>query len=48
MIKEKIKPLFKYIGGKSWLRDELRKNVYESLVNKNITAYAEPFTGGLG
>lgn len=46
---EKIKPIFKYIGGKSWLRDDLRKNIKEILsLNKNINTYIEPFSGGLG
>lgn len=45
----KISPLFKYIGGKSWLRDELRKKVSFVLKNNShITNYAEPFSGGLG
>lgn len=44
----KIKPLFKYIGGKSWLRDELRASVLDCLRNKTITTYAEPFVGGMG
>lgn len=48
MTKEKTKPLFKYIGGKSWLRDELRKNVSECLTNKKLSTYVEPFAGGLG
>ena len=48
MIKEKTKPLFKYIGGKSWLRDELRKGVSECLDNKKVLTYIEPFAGGLG
>lgn len=48
MIKEKTKPLFKYIGGKSWLRDELRKSVSECLDNKKVLTYIEPFAGGLG
>lgn len=43
----KIKPLFKYIGGKSWLRDELRSAINQNL-NHKITTYIEPFAGGLG
>lgn len=43
-----IKPLFKYIGGKSWLRNELRVAILKALNNKNIDTYIEPFTGGLG
>lgn len=45
---EKIKPLFKYIGGKSWLREQLREKILESISNKHIDTYVEPFTGGLG
>lgn len=45
---DKIKPLFKYIGGKSWLRDSLRKEVAELLSQKKFKYYAEPFAGGLG
>ena len=48
MSEQKMKPLFKYIGGKSWLRDELRMHVVESLQKTKITTYAEPFAGGLG
>ena len=48
MIKEKIKPLFKYIGGKSWLREELRNQVSEALQKNEISTYVEPFAGGLG
>lgn len=44
----KIKPLFKYIGGKSWLRNELRAAMLKVLSNKSIDTYVEPFTGGLG
>lgn len=48
MTNKTIKPLFKYIGGKSWLRDELRESV-ELLLSKNkFKYYAEPFAGGLG
>ena len=48
MIKENIKPVFKYIGGKSWLRDELRNSIRKCLVNNQLFTYAEPFVGGLG
>lgn len=47
MIDNKVKPLFKYIGGKSWLRDELRSAISQNL-NQNINTYVEPFAGGLG
>lgn len=43
-----VKPLFKYIGGKSWLRDDLRQAVSLALNEGVIEAYAEPFAGGLG
>jgi DNA adenine methylase len=43
-----IQPLFKYIGGKSWLREKLRKQVFEALKSKEISTYVEPFAGGLG
>lgn len=43
-----IKPLFKYIGGKYWLRNELRVATLKALNNKSINTYIEPFAGGLG
>lgn len=46
---KKVTPLFKYIGGKSWLRDSLRKSMNAILEkNKSIKSYCEPFAGGLG
>lgn len=52
MIKEKsvqISPIFKYIGGKTWLKENLREEVENALKkNKNIKSYSEPFVGGLG
>ena len=44
----KIKPLFKYIGGKSWLRAELRYLVEKIFENNKYNSYCEPFVGGLG
>lgn len=45
----KVSPLFNYIGGKSWLKNNLRKSVETVLYNKNnIDTYVEPFAGGLG
>lgn len=47
----KIRPIFNYIGGKSWLRKELRDtfNLFRVTRNKsNIDTYIEPFCGGLG
>jgi DNA adenine methylase len=43
-----VKPIFKYIGGKSWLKDTLRKKATFILHNNNVTEYVEPFCGGLG
>lgn len=39
--------LFKWIGGKSWLSNELNLSV-DTFKNKNIDTYIEPFSGGLG
>lgn len=43
-----VKPLFKYIGGKRWLRENLRENFQQVLNKKKYTTYVEPFAGGLG
>lgn len=45
---KKVKTLFKYIGGKGWLKENLRKEVLRLVNLKNPIAYVEPFTGGLG
>lgn len=46
---KEVKPLFKYIGGKTWLKEELRKELQSVLNNnKQISTYVEPFAGGLG
>ncbi len=46
---KKVIPIFKYIGGKTWLKNHLRKSVEAVLTNKkNIDTYVEPFAGGLG
>lgn len=47
------RPLFKYIGGKSWLRGPLRDAVREALRGApadfaSRCRYVEPFAGGLG
>lgn len=43
------KPIFKYIGGKQWLKNELReKTEYILANNQNIQEYYEPFCGALG
>lgn len=39
-----MKPIFKYIGGKSWLVKELKPIIH----NKNFDTYSEAFAGGLG
>jgi DNA adenine methylase len=49
--KLKIRPIFNYIGGKSWLREELRNQfnfMHISRNMSNINTYIEPFCGGLG
>lgn len=49
MKQQSVSPLFKYIGGKSWLKDELNKTVDSVLqANPQIDTYVEPFAGGLG
>ncbi len=42
------KPVFKYIGGKTWMSEILNKKVEKFIKNKKITTYIEPFAGGLG
>ena len=49
MKNKKVMTLFNYIGGKGWLRDQLRLSIEESLnKNKSLDTYVEPFAGGLG
>ena len=49
MTKKIVKPLFKYIGGKSWLRNELSIELNKILAfNPKLDTYVEPFAGGLG
>ncbi len=49
MSNSKVTPLFKYIGGKTWLKERLNKEVDDILnKNKDIDTYIEPFAGGLG
>lgn len=43
-----VKPLFKYIGGKTWLKEKLREKVLFAVKEKNFDSYVEPFAGGLG
>lgn len=45
MIEQK---LFKWIGGKKWLSENLNTVFGEALSNKQIDTYIEPFAGGLG
>lgn len=39
-----ITPIFKYIGGKRWLANELKSLI----ANSEFDVYSEPFAGGLG
>jgi DNA adenine methylase len=49
MKQQTVSPLFKYIGGKSWLKEELNNTVNKVLkAQPNIDTYVEPFAGGLG
>jgi DNA adenine methylase len=49
MKQQTVSPLFKYIGGKSWLKDELNNTVSKVLKDQPyIDTYVEPFAGGLG
>lgn len=45
---KKVNTLFNYIGGKGWLREELRKEMGTMLATHKLTTYVEPFAGGLG
>lgn len=47
---KKVSTLFKYIGGKSWLKEQLRERISYLLTHKktDIHSYVEPFSGGLG
>lgn len=44
----KISTIFKYIGGKTWLRSHLRDCLSISLNHQQFDYYVEPFSGGLG
>lgn len=48
MADKKTMTLFNYIGGKSWLKEYLKKEVVQILSQKKLTHYVEPFAGGLG
>ena len=45
---KKVNPPFKYIGGKTWLKDKLRAKVKHQVSKNKFTAFCEPFCGGLG
>lgn len=48
MVDKKTMTLFNYIGGKTWLKEHLKKEVKQILNQKKLTHYVEPFAGGLG
>lgn len=48
MDNKKAITLFNYIGGKTWLRKQLRQEVESVLLKNHLTTYVEPFAGGLG
>lgn len=41
-----MKPVLKWVGGKSQLIDEIINNLPSEEIRKNITTYVEPFIGG--
>lgn len=43
-----IKPLFKYIGGKTWMKNHLRQELEHLFSLTKSDTYVEPFAGGLG
>lgn len=43
-----VTTLFKYIGGKGWLKEHLEKEINNLLVKSPKETYVEPFAGGLG
>ena len=45
---DEVKPLFKYIGGKRWLKNNLEEHFRNVLSNRSLTTYCEPFVGGMG
>lgn len=47
-MEKEVKTLFKYIGGKRWLRNNLRQEFSNILKMKNFDTYVEPFVGGMG
>lgn len=48
-MKSNVKPIFRYIGGKTWLKKKLNEKLEKILIeNQKINSYYEPFAGGLG
>lgn len=48
---KEMRPIFGYIGGKTWLKKELRDAVLRTIITTpkgNLNRYVEPFCGGLG
>lgn len=43
-----MKPIFRYMGGKSWLSDRLSYHIEEAFSDDSISSYCEPFVGGMG
>lgn len=44
-----MKPLFRYMGGKTWLSKHLKKQLIDAVSkNKSLDSYCEPFAGGMG
>lgn len=48
MKNNEVKVLFKYIGGKTWLKDVIRTHIKDIVIKKEIEVFIEPFAGGLG
>lgn len=44
-----MKPLFRYMGGKTWLSERLSKHLLKAVSrNPELDSYCEPFSGGMG
>lgn len=48
MKNNEAKVLFKYIGGKTWMKEIIREEITKVLKKKEIKTFIEPFAGGLG
>lgn len=48
MANKKTMTMFNYIGGKTWLKKQLRESIQTIIKDRTITTYVEPFAGGLG